>query len=78
MPSYSSLKTLSWHPHPTLTDPLQTLNPPHLTIIYYTQKKGTGLQMPLGLPGEGMEEGSVLFNDALNTFSYGYIVSDIW
>ena len=24
------------------------------------------------------KEGSVLFNDAHNTFSYGYIVSDIW
>ena len=23
-------------------------------------------------------EGSVLFNDALDTFSYGYMASDIW
>ena len=23
-------------------------------------------------------QGSVLFNDALNTFSYGYMASDIW
>ena len=23
-------------------------------------------------------EGSVLFNDALNTFIYGYMASDIW
>ena len=26
----------------------------------------------------GYWEGSVLFNDALNTFSYGYMASDIW
>ena len=25
-----------------------------------------------------MKEGSVLFNDALNTFSYGYMASGIW
>ena len=24
------------------------------------------------------KEGNVLFNDALNTFSYGYMASDIW
>ena len=24
------------------------------------------------------QEGNVLFNDALNTFSYGYMASDIW
>ena len=24
------------------------------------------------------KEGSVLFNDALNTFSYSYMASDIW
>ena len=26
----------------------------------------------------GRKEGSVLFKDALNTFSYGYMASDIW
>ena len=26
----------------------------------------------------GGQEGSVLFNDALNTFSYGYMASNIW
>ena len=25
-----------------------------------------------------LDEGSVLFNDALNTFSYGYMASGIW
>ena len=25
-----------------------------------------------------MKEGNVLFNDALNTFIYGYMASDIW
>ena len=27
---------------------------------------------------EGRKEGNVLFNDALNTFFYGYMASDIW
>ena len=27
---------------------------------------------------EGRREGNVLFNDTLNTFSYGYMASDIW
>ena len=26
----------------------------------------------------GRKEGNVLFNDALDTFSYGYMASDIW
>ena len=26
----------------------------------------------------GKKEGKVLFNDALNTFFYGYMASDIW
>ena len=28
--------------------------------------------------GSGRKEGSVLFKDALNTFGYGYMASDIW
>ena len=27
--------------------------------------------------GRGRKEGSILFNDTLNTFSYGYMVSNI-
>ena len=27
---------------------------------------------------EGRKEGNVVFNDALNTFEYGYMASDIW
>ena len=28
--------------------------------------------------GVGRKEGNVLFNDALNTYIYGYMASDIW
>ena len=31
-----------------------------------------------GLLNKVRKEGSVLFNDALNTFSYGYMASNIW
>ena len=32
----------------------------------------------MGLVEDRRKEGSVLFNDTLNTFSYGYMASDIW
>ena len=28
--------------------------------------------------GVGRKEGNVLFNDALNTYIYGYMASDLW
>ena len=40
-------------------------------IVALTEDYGTSWK-------EGRKEGNVLFNDALNTFSYGYMTSDIW
>ena len=56
----------------------QTYTKRYDTVMWSTTEYGqlSGEHFPVYIIGR--KEGNVLFNDPLNTFSYGYIASDIW